>query len=78
MKDQVRIFTDEQIKEVFKRTKKTQDLEIQSITYNHYDLFQDSYSVKTNKGNYIYQRAMKQQWNKSIASSEYDRIVKVR
>lgn len=57
MENEIRQLTDEQIKEIFKQTKKTANLEVHDIEYYHYDLFPDAYLVKmTNGTKYSFQQ----------------------
>ena len=79
MVNETRKFTDEQIKEVFKRTKKTADKEIIKIEYEHFDLFPDRYLVFTADGiKYSYRSTQTQQHNYSYEPKAYDRIVKLK
>ena len=50
MENEIRQLTDEQIKEIFKQTKRTANLEIHDIEYYHYDLFPDAYLVNMTDG----------------------------
>lgn len=79
MKNEVRQLTDEQVKEIFKKTPKTANLEIHDIEYYHYDLFLDAYLVRMTNGiQYTYQRRAKE--NNGFKNRQYqeiDRIVKM-
>ena len=79
MTNEIRQFTDEQIKEVFRKTPKTANLEIHDIEYCHYDLFPDAYIVRmTDRTQYTYQRRPK--YNRGFHNRQYqvtDRIVKM-
>lgn len=63
MTNEIRTLTDEQIKEIFKQTKRTAHLEIHDIEYYHYDLFPDAYLVRmTNGTKYSFQQRTKTEY----------------
>ena len=79
MTNETRQFTDEQIKEVFRKTPKTANLKIHDIEYYHYDLYPDAYLVRmTDRTQYTYQRRAKD--SQGFHNKQYkviDRIVKM-
>lgn len=79
MTNEIRQLTDEQIKEIFKKTPKTANLEVHDIEYYHYDLFPDGYIVNmTNGTKYSFQQRKRTEY-KHIGRNfnVYNSIVKM-
>ena len=78
MESEKRLYTDDQVKQVFKETKRTHDLVVHDIEYFHEELFPDFYLVRTDKGNYVFQVSRKYSRTGKINYNLYHRIVKTK
>ena len=77
MTEEVRKITDEEIRQAFKITKRTKDLEIAFIKYMHFEDVPDFYLVKTSRG--FYHFSIDHTYARTIRHTEhyYNRIVKL-
>ena len=78
MISEFRKLTDDEIKEIFFKTKKTHNIEVKKIDYIHSDLYPDYYRVETDKGIYSYESTVKYMRDYRKGSQHYDRIVKLK
>lgn len=70
MTNEIRNLTDLQIKDIFKQTPRTANLEIHDIEYYHYELFPDAYLVHmTNGTKYTFQQVPR--YNRGFGNRNY-------